>query len=136
MEQYTQLMDALASYTPTPTDLLSYLRSQRTFHGDEFCVDDQREWSRNYYVDEFWGEHASEVPRDEDGVVLVKDAFEWTTKYIDDFYVEGELVPFVRTMQRMESIKEELMMNVWHPRRIERLIEIGGEEALDNFAGV
>jgi hypothetical protein len=27
-------------------------------------------------------------------------------------------------------------MNVWHPRRIERLLEVGGESALDNFAGV
>jgi hypothetical protein len=31
------------------------------------------------------------------------------TRYMDDFYVEGELAPFVRTMRRTEAIKEELL---------------------------
>jgi hypothetical protein len=136
MDHYTRLMDALASYTPSCSTLLRYLRSVRKSHGDDFCVDSEREWSRNYNVDEFWGTYASEVPRDEDGCILFEEAFEWTTRYMDDFYAEGEIVSFVRTMQRTEAIKEELMMAMWHPRRIERLLEIGGEAALDNFAGV
>lgn len=41
-----------------------------------------------------------------------------------------------RAIQNCRTIKEELMMNVWHPRRIERLLDIGGEKLLDNFAGV
>ncbi len=39
----------------------------------------------------------------------------------------------IRACRRM---KEELYMNVYHPRRIERLLEVGGWEALDNFAGL
>lgn len=136
MDNYNRLTDALDAYAPTSNDLLHYLRCQRDFHGDQFCLDETREWSHKYNVDEFWGTYASEVPRDADGNVLVDEAFAWTTRYMDDFYVEGELVPFVRTMVRTETFKEELMMNVWHPRRIERLLELGGDEALDNVAGV
>ena len=32
--------------------------------------------------------------------------------------------------------KEELMMNVWHPRRVERILTLYGWEALDNLLGV
>ena len=136
MDTYTRLMDAIASYRPTSTDLLRYLRSQRKYHGDSFCLDESHEWSRNYQEDEFWGTYASEVPRDENGVVLVDKAFQWTTRYIDDFYAEGELVPFVRTMGRMEALKEELMMVAWHPKRVEQFLNKWGEDAFDNFVGV
>ena len=109
MDQYNSLMDALASYTPSPPDLLHYLRSQRSFHGDDFCLDSTREWSHTYHVDEFWGTYASEVPRDDAGCILVEKALEWTARCIDDFYVEGELMSFVRTMQRTEAFKHELL---------------------------
>jgi hypothetical protein len=106
MDQYTQLHDALASYRPSPTDLLRYLRFERDYHGDDFCLDDGH---RSYHEDEFWGTFPSEVPRDDDGCILVEQAFKWATQYMDDFYVEGELAPFVRTMRRTEAFKTELM---------------------------
>jgi hypothetical protein len=34
------------------------------------------------------------------------------------------------------GFKEELMMAVWHPRRVERILETYGWEALDNLLGV
>ena len=124
------------SSKPNKKSQQSGLRFERNFHGDDFCTNVFREDMRRYYEDEFWGTYPSEVPRDEDGCILVEEALEWMTRYMDDFYVEGELAPFVRTIQRTETIKEELMAAMWHPRRLERLLEIGGEEALDNFAGV
>ena len=136
MEQYTTLFDMIGSLRPTNTDLLQYLRSQRKYHGDDFCSDERREWTRNYLEDEFWGTYHSEVPRDEEGVVLVDEALEWTKMHLEDFYAEGELAPFVRTMMRTEALKEELMMAAWHPRRIGRILDLGGHEALDNFAGI
>lgn len=41
----------------------------------------------------------------------------------------------MRPILNFKHIKEELMMVAWHPRRIERILELGGWEALDNFAG-
>jgi hypothetical protein len=109
MDHYTRLHDALASYRPSTPDLLSYLLCQRKSHGDTVCLDTTREWSRAYHVGEFWGTFHSEVPRDDDGCILVEPAFEWTTGYMDDFYAEGELMSFVRTMQRTEAFKHELL---------------------------
>jgi hypothetical protein len=41
-----------------------------------------------------------------------------------------------RTIQNCRIIKEELMMNVWHPRRVEHILETYGWEVLDNLLGV
>lgn len=136
MDHYSSLMEAIEAYTPSPVDLLRYLRFERRFHGDDFCADKNREDMYTYAEHEFWGTWTEEVPRDEDGFILQDEAYEWTTGEIDGFYSQGELAPFVRTMKRTEALKEELMAATWHPRRIERLLEIGGEAALDNFAGL
>lgn len=136
MENYNSIFDIFGSYRPGDIHLLQYLRSTRKFLGDDFCSDERREWSRNYQEDRFWGTYSSEVPRNDDGCILEKEALEWTKRNLDDFYAEGELAPFTRTVRRTETFKEELMMATWHPRRIQRLLELGGEEALDNFAGV
>jgi len=75
--------------------------------------------------------------RDEDGSVLATpEAREYAKTRLDEEYTSLIRGEFVRTRSRLDLFKEELMMNVWHPRRIERLLEIGGEAALDNFAGV
>lgn len=136
MDHYNSLMEAIKAYTPSPVDLLQYLRFERHFHGDAFLTDEHREDMRAYFEDEFWGTWTSEVSRDEDGFILKEEAYEWTTEQMDEFYSQGELAPFARTMQRTEALKEELMAAAWHPQRIERLLEIGGWEALDNFAGL
>ena len=41
----------------------------------------------------------------------------------------------LRPILNFKHIKEELMMVAWHPKRIERILELGGWDALDNFAG-
>jgi hypothetical protein len=41
-----------------------------------------------------------------------------------------------RAIQNCRLIKEELMMNVWHPRRMEKFLETYGEDAFDNFIGL
>ena len=109
MDQYNQLMDALASYEPSPTDLLRYLRFERKFHGDDFCTDEGNIWIANYQEHEFWGSYHRDVPRDENGFILVDQAFEWTKREMEGFYAQNELAPFVRTMRRTEALKQELL---------------------------
>jgi len=42
----------------------------------------------------------------------------------------------LRTIQNCLLIKEELMMNVWHPRRMQHILETYGWEAYENLLGV
>jgi hypothetical protein len=135
MDQFTALLTALSQYRPQVPDLLRYLRFERKYHGDQFCLNYQDDLLE-YVYQEFFGSLLTEVPRDEEDNILVEEALSWGQTELDDIYVRGQLAPFVRTMKRTQVFKEELMQNVWHPRRIEKLLEIGGEEALDNFAGV
>lgn len=41
----------------------------------------------------------------------------------------------LRAMQNCYLIKEELMMNVWHPRRVEHILTTYGWEAYENLLG-
>ena len=109
MDSYQKLMAAIEAYTPSPVDLLRYLRFERKYHGDAFCTDEGQIWIANYQEAEFWGTYHREVPRDEDGFVLVDQAFAWTKSEMEGFYAQGELAPFVRTMQRTEAFKQELL---------------------------
>ena len=38
-----------------------------------------------------------------------------------------------RIQDRCRELKENLMMEVWHPRRVEKWLEVGGFELLDSF---
>lgn len=42
----------------------------------------------------------------------------------------------LRTIQNCLLVKEELMMNVWHPRRMEQFLETYGWKAYENLLGV
>ena len=44
-----------------------------------------------------------------------------------------EAISMERSQQRCREIKESLMMEMWHPRRVEKLIEMGGFELLESF---
>lgn len=44
-----------------------------------------------------------------------------------------EIASRERSQQRCRNIKEALMMEMWHPRRVEKLIEMGGFELLESF---
>ena len=112
MTNYSRLMDAIASYRPSADSLLYYLRYSRELRGDRFCIDPEREEIQQYFEDEFWGTYTKEVPRDDDGCILVDEALAWTKREMNDFYVQGELAPFVRTMRRTEAIREELLAAV------------------------
>lgn len=109
MEQYIQLLAMIKAYTPSPIDLLRYLRRERDWNGDEYCTDEDNIWIWNYQEETFWGTYHSEVPRDQEGFILVDEAFEWTKCEMDGFYAQGELAPFVRTMMRTEAFKQELL---------------------------
>jgi hypothetical protein len=39
-------------------------------------------------------------------------------------------------IRNCKTIKEELMANVWHPRRVEKILETYGWEVYDNLLGV
>lgn len=41
----------------------------------------------------------------------------------------------LRAIQNCLLVKEELMMNVWHPRRMEHILETYGWEAYENLLG-
>jgi hypothetical protein len=79
---------------------------------------------------------ATDFIRDDNDVILVEDSIQYFKEEIDDLFYYQHTGSFVRAMNRMKKIKEELMAAVWHPRRIERLLELGGETTLDNFAGL
>ena len=53
--------------------------------------------------------------------------------------IRGELLVRAhrsRAIQNCLAIKEELMMAAWHPRRVGRILETYGWDALDNLLGV
>lgn len=90
----------------------------------------------NYDVDPYIDFSGDYYVYDEDDFVLVEPSIEYARDRLEDEYRMRIQAEFVRTVHRTKILKEELMMSAWHPRRIERLLEMGGEEALDNFAGV
>ena len=46
-----------------------------------------------------------------------------------------ELATMQRIQSRCKKMKEEIAAAACHPRRIERILELGGFEAVDNFMG-
>jgi hypothetical protein len=40
-----------------------------------------------------------------------------------------------RMAARMKVLKEDIMAASWHPRRIEKILTLGGHDALDNWMG-
>ena len=74
--------------------------------------------------------------RDENGFILVEPSIAYARDRLEDEYRMSIQAEFVRSVHRTKLLKEELMAATWHPRRIERLLSIGGEKALDNFAGL
>jgi hypothetical protein len=52
-------------------------------------------------------------------------------KIVHSWIITTILMPMI--LERVASIKEELVANVWHPRRLSRRLEEGGWEAVDAF---
>ena len=82
------------------------------------------DYSEDYYV------------RDEDGFILVEPSIERAKDFLEDEYLRTVQAGFVRTVHKTKLLKEELMMNVWHPQRVEKFLETYGWEAYDNLLGV
>jgi len=132
MENYNKIREAVWNYRPSPKDALATLKfyySLRPTHedttGEKFAERAYREALQ-----------ANDLIYDDDGTLLVQESIDYITEEIDDLFYYEHTAGFVRTMNRTKKFKEDLMAAAWHPRRIERLLELGGEEALDNFAGL
>ena len=48
-------------------------------------------------------------------------------------YLEEEWQSKLRCIEQTKRIKENLMMAAWHPRRIQRILDIGDQELLDMY---
>jgi hypothetical protein len=132
LEEMKTVTEEIWEYQSCPKDALATLRFYYKFHPE-----DENE-TREKFAEQMYREvlYGGDCIRGDDGEVLVEETIEWKKEEIDDIFYYQHTGPFVRTMNRMKKIKEELMMATWHPRRIERLLELGGHEALDNFAGL
>lgn len=132
MDPEEQVMNAIYEYQSCPTDALATLRYYYDIHPDR--EDDSSE----IFAEQTLAELMYEVDylRDNDGYVLVEESIEYAKREIDDLFYYMHSNSFNRTMNRMKKLKEELMEKAWHPHRIERILELGGYDALDNFAGV
>lgn len=125
-------MEAIWDYQSCPTDALATLQfyySLRPDHEDD---------SGETFAERMYQEviHGDDYIRDDDGEILIEESIEWKKEQIDDIFYYKHSSSFTRTMNRMKKLKEELMAATWNPRRIERILELGGYNALDNFAGV
>lgn len=132
MERYYEVMNAVWDYQTCPKDALSTLKfyySIRPLHEDMTS-----ERYAQDALDEIYA--CPDFVRDDDGCINVKESIESMKCEIDELFYYLHTGSFVRTMNRTKKIKEELMMNACHPRRIRRILELGGGEALDNFIGL
>lgn len=132
MENYNKMMNEIRTYQSCPKDALATLQF---FY--ELRPDREDETGENLAAHTMTELRCfPDIIRDDDGNILVDETVHYIKEEIDDLFYYQHCAGFVRMMNRMKKLKEELMAAAWHPRRIERLLELGGEEALDNFAGV
>lgn len=125
-------MEAIWAYQTCPLDALATLKFYYSIRPLDEDISGERYAQRA--LDEIY--ECPDFFRDDDGRINVKESI-WEMKTaIDELFYYLHTGSFVRTMNRTKKIKEELMMNVWHPRRMHRILELGGEDALDNFMGV
>lgn len=142
LERADKVNEFINAYSPGEDGLLRILKRiyadylfglRKIEEGDTYYLWQMyADYDRDPYID-FSGDY---YVYDDDDFIMVERSIDYARDRLEDEYrmsIQGE---FVRSVHRTKLLKEQLMMNVWHPRRIERLLEIGGEEALDNFAGV
>ena len=125
-------MEAIWAYQSCPSDALATLRfnySLRPNHEDETGEKFAERALNELYC-------APDFIRDDEGYILVEETIDYLIDEIDDLFYYEYTAGFTRTMNRTKKIKEELMAAAWHPSRIEKILELGGHDALDNFAGL
>lgn len=134
MDTRKKVMEAIWAYQSCPPDALATMRFTYTLRPDPRPGDETHERFAERALAELYCD--PDLIRDDDGYILVEESIQHNIEEIDELFYYEHIAGFTRTMNRTKKIKEELMMATWHPRRIERLLELGGHEALDNFAGV
>lgn len=142
MTPYQQVNEFINAYSPGEDGLLKILKR---IYADYLLGLRKMEEGDTYYLWQMYADYDCEpyidysedyYVRDEDGDILAEPSIELAKDFLEDEYLRSIRAEFVRTVHRTKRLKEDLMAAAWHPRRIERLLELGGEEALDNFAGV
>jgi len=132
MDNHRKVIEKIWGYEYCPSDALATLQFYYTLNPD-----DEDDSSENFAERTYWEIICGgDFIRDDDGYVIVDESIEWKKEQIDDIFYYKHSSSFTRTMNRMKKLKEELMAATWHPRRMERILELGGYTALDNFAGV
>ena len=127
-----KVQDAICGYQPCPEDALAILQFYYRLHPKD------EEEPTGEYAEDRMAEicYGGDYFRDDNGYILVKETIRYKKEEIDDLFYYLYTRSFVRSMNRMKKLKKELIAATWHPRRIERILELGGHEALDNFAGL
>ena len=127
-----EVMRAVEAYSPCPSDALATLKFYYQLRPNREEDDGEQFADRMYWEIMCGGDYI----RDDEGNIMVEESIQYKKEELDDLFYYAYNAGFVRTMNRMKKLKEELMAAAWHPRRIERILELGGHDALDNFAGL
>ena len=127
-----KVQDAICSYQSCPKDALATLKFYYDLHPN-----DEEERNAEYIeacVDEIL--YGGDYIRNDDGYIMVKATIEYKKDELDNLFYYLHSRSFIRAMNRMKMLKEELIATAWHPDRIAKILELGGHDALDNFAGL
>jgi len=106
------------------------VRCRKGFVMDFYIDNDSVRPAYNHYVypcillQEDWSQRMSLEEQDE-----VRAIINWWW----DTYIPCILQPAERKRAAVQVFKEELAANVWHPRRVEKILEAGGFELLDSL---
>lgn len=132
MDKYYEVMDVIRNYRSAPPNALETLKFYYTLRPTH--EDTIGEKFAERALDEIFC--APDFIRDNNGAILVEESTRYLKEEVDDLYYYMESARFVRAMNRMKKLKEELIAAAWHPDRIARILELGDWKALDNFAGL
>ena len=130
------------TYSPGEDGLLKILKRiydkyllglQKIEEGDSYYL-----WQTyaNYDYEPYIDFDGDYYVRDEDGFILVEPSIAYARDRLEDEYRLSIQAEFVRSVHRTKLLKEQLMMSVWHPQRVEKFLETYGWEAYDNLLGV
>lgn len=142
-DAYEQVRKFAETYEADPGDAINTVLRQYAEWGQlfippvpPFIMPLRINWIRYVIFKEDSLQHMIDVPASIERIRSVADNM-MTAHYVDEmdrhfernFKIQDELLETVRgleTVRKCRAIKEELMMRVWHPSRVERLLETYG----------
>jgi hypothetical protein len=133
MKAYKKVNRAVEAYRSCPEQVLGTLRFYYQVNPKNEDTSSEEFARREEESFRMAGDY---IIRDDNDNIIVEESIAYAKEHLDGLFYYAHCTSFVRTMNRMKLLKEELMMVTWHPSRIERILELGGFEALDNFAGL